>query len=87
MKVKFFLFTHPQWHLMFGSYKIISPNYILSIIELEAKGYGIKKSIAKFMNWLTCTLDAINVLEYNRQGGALLLLVSKQNFKPSSWRI
>jgi hypothetical protein len=35
MKVKLFLFTHPQWHLMFGSYKIISPNYILSRIELE----------------------------------------------------
>jgi hypothetical protein len=66
MKVKFFLFIHPQWHLMFGSYKVISPNYILSQIELEAKGYGIKNSIANFMNWLSCTLDATNVLENSR---------------------
>jgi hypothetical protein len=78
MKVKFFLFTHPQWH---------SPNYILSQIELEAKGYGIKNSIAKFMNRLSYTLDATNVLEYSRQGRVLLLLVSKENLKPSSWCI
>jgi hypothetical protein len=50
MKVKLFLFTHPQWQLMLGYYKVISPNYILSQIELEAKGYGIKNSIANFMN-------------------------------------
>jgi hypothetical protein len=61
MKVKLFLFTHPQWHLMFGHYKVISPNYMLSRIELEAKGYGIKNSIENFMNRLSCKLDAINV--------------------------
>jgi hypothetical protein len=53
---------------MLGYYKVISPNYILSQIELEAKGYGIKISIANFMNQLSCTLDATNVLEYSRQG-------------------
>jgi hypothetical protein len=37
MKVKFYLFTHPQWHLMLGYYKVISVTYILSRIELEAK--------------------------------------------------
>jgi hypothetical protein len=87
MKVKLFLFTHPQWHLMFGYYKIISPNYIMSQIELEAKGYEIKDSIVNFMNRLSCTLDVANVLKYSRQGRALLLMVSKQNLKPSSWRI
>jgi hypothetical protein len=87
MKVKFFLFTHFQWDLMFGYYKVIFPNYVLSRIELEAKGYGIKNSIANFMNRLSCTLDAINVLEYSRQGRALLLLVSQKHLKPSSWRI
>jgi hypothetical protein len=66
MKVKFFLFTHPQWHSMFSYYKVISPNYILSQIELETEGYGIKDSIANFMNRLSCTLDATNVLEYSR---------------------
>jgi len=39
-------------------------------IELEAKGYGIKNSIANFMNQFSCTLDASNVLEYGNQGGA-----------------
>jgi hypothetical protein len=66
MKVKLFLFTHPQWHLMFGYYKFISPNYILIQIELQAKGYEIKDSIANFINQLSCTLDATNVLEYSR---------------------
>jgi len=47
MKVKLYLFTHFQWHLVFGYYNVISPSYILSRIELEAKGYGIKNSIAK----------------------------------------
>jgi hypothetical protein len=84
MKVKLFLFTHPQWHLMLSYCKVISPNYILSQIELEAKGYGIKDSIANFMNRLSCTLDAAHVLEYSRQGRVLLLLVFKQNLKPSS---
>jgi hypothetical protein len=87
MKVKFFLFTHPQRHLMFGYYKVIYPNYILSQIELEAKGYNIKDSIANFMNRLSCTLDATNVLEYNKHGRAFLLLVSKQSLKASSWCI
>jgi hypothetical protein len=87
MKVKIFLYTHLQWHLMFGSYKVISRNYILSRIELEAKGYVIKISIANFMNQLSCTLDATNVLEYSRQGRVLFLLVSKQNLNPSSWCI
>jgi hypothetical protein len=87
MKVKLFLLTHPQWHLMFGYYKVISPNNILNQIELETKGYGIKDYIANFMNRLSCTLDATNVLEYNKQRRALLLLVYEQNLKPSSWRI
>jgi hypothetical protein len=87
MKVKIFLFTHPQWQLMLSYYKVSSPNYILSRIELEAKGYGIKNSITNFVNRLNCTLDVTNVLKYSRQGRALLLLVSKQNLKPSSWRI
>jgi hypothetical protein len=87
MKVKLYLLIHPQWHLAFGYYNFISPSYILSRIELEAKGYGIKNSIANFMNQLSCTLHITNVLEYSSQGRALLLLVSKQNLKPSSWRI
>jgi hypothetical protein len=87
MKVKLFLFIHPQWHLMFGYYKVIFPNYILSRIELETKGYGIKNSIANFMNRFNYTLDTTNVLKYSIHVRALLLLVSKQNLKPSSWRI
>jgi hypothetical protein len=81
MKVKLILFTHPQWHLMLGYYKVISPNYILSQIELETKGYGIKDSIANFianfMNRFSCTLDATNVLEYSKHGRALLFFVCK----------
>jgi hypothetical protein len=87
MKVKLYLFTHPQWHLVLGYNKVIAPSYILSQIELEAKGYGIKHSVVNIMNQLSCTLDVTNVLEYSSQGRALLLLVSKQNLKPSSWRI
>jgi len=87
MKVKFYSFTHPQCHLVFGFYNVISPSYILSRIELEAKGYGMKNSITNSMNQLSCTLNATNVLEYSSQGRVLLLLVSKQNLKPSSWRI
>jgi hypothetical protein len=45
---------------MFSYYKVIAPTYILSQIELEAKGYGIKNSIANLMNQLSCTLDVIN---------------------------
>jgi hypothetical protein len=41
MKVKLYLFIHPQWHLVLGYNKIIAPTYILSQIELEAKGYGV----------------------------------------------
>ncbi len=51
---------------------------------MEAKGYGIKNSIANQHNY---TLNATNVLEYSSQGKVMLLLVSKQNLKPSSWRI
>jgi hypothetical protein len=87
MKVKFFPFTHPQWHLIFGYYKAIAPIYILSQIEFEAKGYELKHSIANFMNQLSCTLDATNVLDYTSQGKALLFLVCKTNLKPSFWRI
>jgi hypothetical protein len=65
MKVKFYLFTHPQWHLVFGYSKVIAPSYILNQIELKAKRYGIKNSIANIMNQLSCTLEAINVLEYS----------------------
>ncbi len=82
-----YLFTHPQWHLVFGYNKVIAPTYILSQIELEAKGYGIKNSIANFMNQFSCTLDPTNVLEYSNHGRVFLLLVSQQNLKPSSWRI
>jgi len=77
MKVKFYLFTHPQWRFVFGYINVIFPIYILSRIELEAKGYGIKNSIANFMNQLSCTLDATNVLKYSSQGRVFLLLVSK----------
>jgi hypothetical protein len=65
----------------------IAFSYILSQIELETKGYGLKHSIANLMDQPSCTLDTIIVLKYNSQGRALLLLVSKQNLKPSSWRI
>jgi hypothetical protein len=85
--VNLYFFIHPQWHLVFGYFKVIAPTYILSQIQLEAKGYGIKNSITNFMTQFSCTLDATNVLEYSSQGRVLLLLVSKQNLKPSSWRI
>jgi len=87
MKVKLFSFTHPQWHLVFGFNITIAPNYILNQIELEAKGYGLKHSIANLMDQLSCTLNATTILKYNSQGKAMLFLVSKQNLKPSSWRI
>ncbi len=64
--------------LVFGCYKLIVLNYILSQIQLEAKGYGIKKFITNFMNQLNYTLDATNILEYNRHGRVLLLPVSKK---------
>jgi len=84
MKVKLCLFTDPQSHLVFSYYNVISRRYILSQIELKAKEYGIKNSIVNFMNQFSCALDATNVLEYSSQGRVLLLLVSKQNLKPSS---
>jgi len=59
----------------------IAPTYILSQIELEAKGYGLKHSLANLMDQPSCTLDATIVLKYNSQGGALLLLVSKQKLE------
>jgi hypothetical protein len=64
---------------VFGYYKVIALNYMLSQIELETKQYGIKNSIANLMNQFSCTLDVANVLKYNSQGRALLLLVSKKN--------
>jgi hypothetical protein len=36
----------------------IAPSYILSQIELGAKGYGLKHSIANLMNQPSCTLNA-----------------------------
>jgi hypothetical protein len=66
---------------------VIAPTHILSQIGLEAKGYGLKQSIANFMNQPSYTSDVIIVLEYTSWGKALLLLVSKQNLKPSYWRI
>jgi hypothetical protein len=66
---------------------VISPNYILSQIEFEAKGYGLKHSIANLMNQPSCTLDATIVLDYTSQGKVLLHLVCKTNLKFSSWRI
>jgi hypothetical protein len=70
--------------LVFGFNITIAPTYILSQIELEAKGYGLKHSIVNLMNQLNCILNANNVIKYDNQGRALLLLVSKQNLKPSS---
>jgi hypothetical protein len=72
---------------MFGYYIAIAPSYILNQIEFEAKGYGLKHSIANLMNQLSCTLDATIVLDYTSQGNALLLLVCQKNLKPSSWCI
>jgi len=60
---------------------------MLSQIEFEAKGYGLKHSIANLMNQLSCTLHATIILDYTNQGMVLLHLVSKENLKPSSWRI
>jgi hypothetical protein len=73
--------------IIFGYYIAIAPIYILSQIEFEAKGYGLKHSIANRMNQPSCTLDATTVLNYTNQGSVLLLLVCKTILKPSSWRI
>jgi len=48
---------------------------------------GIKNSITNLMNQLSYTLNATNVLAYSSQGMVLLIMVSKKNLKPSSWRI
>jgi hypothetical protein len=80
----FFIRSPP---MAFGYYIAIAPIYILSPIELEAKKYGMKNSIVNLMNQFSCTLDATILLEYTSQGRVLLLLVSKQNMKPSFWRI
>jgi len=37
---------------------------MLSQIEFEAKGYGLKHSIANLMNQPSCTLHATIVLDY-----------------------
>jgi hypothetical protein len=60
---------------------------MLSQIEFEAKGYGLKHSIANLMNQPSYTLHATTVLDYTNQARALLHLVSTENLKPSSWRI
>jgi hypothetical protein len=73
--------------IIFGYYIAIAPTYILSQIEFEAKGYGLKHSIANLMNQPSCTLDATTILDYTSQGNALLLLVRQTNLKPFSWRI
>jgi hypothetical protein len=62
---------------MFRYNPVIALSYILSQIELEAKEYEIKNSIANLMNQLSCTSDVTNVLEYSSQGRVLLILVSK----------
>ncbi len=69
------------------SLTVIAPSYILSQIELEAKEYGIKNSIANLMKQFSCTSYATNVLKYKSQGRVLLILMSKKTLKPSSWRI
>jgi hypothetical protein len=68
--------------LVLGFHIAIAPTYILRQIELGAKGYGLKHSIANLMNQPSCTLNATTVLEHTNQGRALLLLVSKQNLSP-----
>jgi len=60
---------------------------MLSQIEFEAKVHGLKHSITNLMNQPSCTLHTTIVLDYTNQGRALLHLVSKENLKPSSWRI
>ncbi len=63
------------------SYLYAEPN------KFEAKGYGLKHSIANVMNQPSSTLYATTVLDYTSQGRALLHLVSHENLKPSYWRI
>jgi hypothetical protein len=61
--------------IIFGYNIAIALSYILSQIEFEAKGYGLKYSITNLMNQPSCTLDATIVLDYTSQGSTLLLLV------------
>jgi len=61
---------------------VVAPSYILSQIELEAKEYGIKNSITNFMNQLSCTSYATNVLEYSNHGRVLLILLSNKTWSP-----
>jgi hypothetical protein len=49
--------------IIFGNYIAIAPSYIPSQIEFEAKGYGLKHSIANLMNQPSCTLDATIVFD------------------------
>ncbi len=72
---------------MFRYKTIIAPTYILSQIELQTKEYGIKNSIANLKNQFSYTSYATNVLDYSSQGRVLLIMVSKQNLKASSWHI
>ncbi len=67
---------------MFRYYTVIAPSYILIQIELEAKGYGIKNSIANFMNQLSCTSNATNVLVYSSQGKVPLILCPNKTWSP-----
>jgi hypothetical protein len=73
--------------IIFSDYIAIAPSYILSQIEFEAKGYGLKHSIANLMKQPNCTLDVSIVSYYTSQGSVLFLLVCKTKLKPSSWRI
>jgi hypothetical protein len=58
--------------LIFGYYIVIAPSYILSQIEFEAKGYGLKHSIANLINQPSCTLDATTVLKiYQPREGSI----------------
>jgi hypothetical protein len=82
MDIKFFSFINPRKHLVFDYYIVIAPSHILSEIELEAKGYGLKHSIANLMNQPSCTLDETTVLDYTNQGRALLLLVFNKTLRP-----
>jgi hypothetical protein len=54
---------------------------MLSQIEFEAKGYGLKHSSANLMNQPSCTLHATTILDYNSQGRALLHLVSEKTLE------
>jgi hypothetical protein len=51
--------------IIFGYYIAIAPSYILSQIKFEAKGHGLKHSIANLMNQPSCTLDTTIVLDYS----------------------